>query len=456
MANDNRVFVSPGVYTSEKDLSFVSQSVGVTTLGLVGETTKGPAFEPLLVSSYSEFTTYFGGMNPERFVDSQIPKYELPYIAKGYLQQSNQLFVTRVLGYSGYDAGPSWSITTIGNLDCETVAGYNYSNGEKMAVGDTSIDGGSVTNLQWFLTGGTYLHQGWFANSLQNSPGGIGSILYGKLNESILNYDGSTTTLKEELNSFFSSFGALLSHPYNYCGTGSTLHDGAPLCGCNVTGSTGEFPSLAWGYGCAYSAITNNAASTATAPYHHNYTAFTVTERLGSACGPFWCPEQATDAEKLCFSAGTLCSDNNDPWFYSFFDYVPNTGPHNNGIYTGFSFQITVSGACDISQNYSGVTAGSGGDDTNTNVYGDATSVLGNNAWSGNTSIVMSFYSAATLCNYHNQVVATLRSRGVSTLSSGGPEYYVTGDTNNGADVTFICTGSTYDDVLTDPFATLL
>ena len=36
MANSNRVFVSPGVFTSEKDLSFVSQSVGVSTLGLVG------------------------------------------------------------------------------------------------------------------------------------------------------------------------------------------------------------------------------------------------------------------------------------------------------------------------------------------------------------------------------------------------------------------------------------
>ena len=31
MASDGKVFVSPGVYTSEKDLSFVAQSVGVTT-----------------------------------------------------------------------------------------------------------------------------------------------------------------------------------------------------------------------------------------------------------------------------------------------------------------------------------------------------------------------------------------------------------------------------------------
>ena len=52
MADGNKVFVSPGVYTSEKDLTFVAQSVGVTTLGLVGEALKGPAFEPIFIQSY--------------------------------------------------------------------------------------------------------------------------------------------------------------------------------------------------------------------------------------------------------------------------------------------------------------------------------------------------------------------------------------------------------------------
>ena len=117
MATSNKVFVSPGVYTSERDLSFVAQSVGVTTLGLVGETISGPAFEPIFITNFDEFQSYFGGTNPTKFVNTQIPKYEAAYIAKSYLQQSNQLFVTRVLGLSGYDAGPSWSIKTIGNLD---------------------------------------------------------------------------------------------------------------------------------------------------------------------------------------------------------------------------------------------------------------------------------------------------------------------------------------------------
>ena len=115
MATQNKVFVSPGVYTSELDLTFVAQSVGVTTLGVVGETLKGPAFEPILIGSYDEFKTYFGGTSPEKDGPGN-PKYELPYVAKAYLQESNQLFVTRVLGKTGYKPFNTFGIQTIGGM----------------------------------------------------------------------------------------------------------------------------------------------------------------------------------------------------------------------------------------------------------------------------------------------------------------------------------------------------
>jgi hypothetical protein len=121
MANSNRVFVSPGVYTSEKDLTFVAQSVGVTTLGLVGETLRGPAFEPILVSNFDEFKTYFGGTSPEKDGAGN-PKYELPYVAKSYLQESNQLFVTRVLGLTGYKPETTFGIKTLGGITVDTTS----------------------------------------------------------------------------------------------------------------------------------------------------------------------------------------------------------------------------------------------------------------------------------------------------------------------------------------------
>jgi len=145
----DRVFVSPGVYTSEKDLSFVTRQVGVTTLGLVGETTKGPAFQPVFVSNYDEFTTFFGGLNPTKFKDSGYPQYELPYIAKSYLTQSNQLFVSRILGFSGYDAGPAWGIVLDAALDPSTVSSastttYTGNTGNPMITYSVS-SAGTVT-----------------------------------------------------------------------------------------------------------------------------------------------------------------------------------------------------------------------------------------------------------------------------------------------------------------------
>ncbi len=122
MASDNKIFVSPGVFTSEKDLTFVAQQVGVTTLGVVGETTKGPAFEPIFITNYNEFTSIFGGLNPAKFGgEYRVPKYEVGYIAKSYLSQSNQLFVTRILGLTGYDSGSSWLITANANYDPATI-----------------------------------------------------------------------------------------------------------------------------------------------------------------------------------------------------------------------------------------------------------------------------------------------------------------------------------------------
>ena len=114
------VFVSPGVYTSEKDISFITRQVGVTTLGLVGETTIGPAFQPIFITNYGEFQSFFGGLDATKVKDTGAPQYELPYIAKSYLSQGNQLFVTRILGFSGYKAGSAWGIALDAAMDPAT------------------------------------------------------------------------------------------------------------------------------------------------------------------------------------------------------------------------------------------------------------------------------------------------------------------------------------------------
>ena len=188
MANSNKIFVSPGVYTSEKDLTFVAQSVGVTTLGLAGETLKGPAFEPILITSFDEFKTYFGSTTPEKDGVGN-PKYELPYVAKSYLQESNQLFVTRALGLTGYNAEKSYGITTIAGVTYDptfidatntgttipTTTGITGSTFYAELSGKTSIPGYSVTDF--IVTGAPYVDGNWFYIGLV--PTGDTSILSG-------------------------------------------------------------------------------------------------------------------------------------------------------------------------------------------------------------------------------------------------------------------------------------
>ena len=106
-----RVHATPGVYFSEMELTYSAKSMGITRLGVAGETQKGPAFQPIEIADWSEFQSFFGGTSTEKFKGSQYPKYELPYIAKEYLTQSQQLHVCRVLGLSGVNAGTAWLIT---------------------------------------------------------------------------------------------------------------------------------------------------------------------------------------------------------------------------------------------------------------------------------------------------------------------------------------------------------
>ena len=223
MANSNRVFVSPGVYTSEKDLTFVAQSVGVTTLGLVGETLSGPAFEPLLISSFDEFKTYFGTTSPLKDGNSN-PKYELPYVAKAYLQESNQLFVTRILGLTGYKPVTTWGIQTLGGITYSATA-YAEVGGGTMSSGGTgtyttdlnaktATTGDSVTAFISGITVNNLINDNWFTIGLipTGSTPGTGTELTGPIGD-FTNYQWS--------NNFYEGAGDLRSYLFVFDGAGS-------------------------------------------------------------------------------------------------------------------------------------------------------------------------------------------------------------------------------------------
>lgn len=153
-SSSRRVHNSPGVFYKEVEVPYATKSNGITTLGLAGETVKGPAFQPISIEDWKEFESYFGGTNTQKFRGSQYPKYELPYIAKEYLKKSKKLEVVRTLGFSGVNAGPAWVITA---TKYNTVKGYNYNvNSDVEPQGNLTVDYDTFGKTMFFNVPGPY------------------------------------------------------------------------------------------------------------------------------------------------------------------------------------------------------------------------------------------------------------------------------------------------------------
>ena len=85
--------VSPGVFTREKDLSFLPQGISEIGGAFIGPTSRGPAFVPTTVSNFQEFEDMFGGLNKS---------YYTPYAVREYLKSAGSVTIVRVLGLGGY------------------------------------------------------------------------------------------------------------------------------------------------------------------------------------------------------------------------------------------------------------------------------------------------------------------------------------------------------------------
>ena len=83
----------PGVFTREKDLSFLPQGIG--DIGGKNNWTdrKRTNFVPTQVTSFSEFENIFGGLDTRFYV---------PYTVKEYIKNVPAVTIVRVLGIGGY------------------------------------------------------------------------------------------------------------------------------------------------------------------------------------------------------------------------------------------------------------------------------------------------------------------------------------------------------------------
>ena len=146
--------VSPGVFTNEKDLSFLPAGIAAIGAVVIGPTFKGPAFVPTVVENFNDFIAKFGGLSEETYV---------PYTVKSYLNSASTVTVVRVLTSGGYNAKAVHITLTTGSpavtklvgviLPTTTIGGstgYGYE-----ASTFTAFQGGSVTGSFGFTLSGS-------------------------------------------------------------------------------------------------------------------------------------------------------------------------------------------------------------------------------------------------------------------------------------------------------------
>mgnify|MGYP003111730298 CR=1 FL=1 len=137
--------VSPGVFTREKDLTFLPQGIGEIGAALIGPTDFGPAFVPTIIRNFGEFETTFGKETGDFYV---------PFAAKQYLRNAGTLTIVRVLGLGGY-TNDSVSLVLSGSYGARVAAVLKPSRGATDAQiagpGSASIDMGIPSSSAFTL-----------------------------------------------------------------------------------------------------------------------------------------------------------------------------------------------------------------------------------------------------------------------------------------------------------------
>ena len=134
--------VSPGVFTREKDLSFLPEGIGEIGAALIGPTDMGPAFVPTAIRNLGEFEKIFGKENQDFYV---------PFTAKQYLKSAGTVTIVRVLHLGGY-ANDSVVLTISGSQGHKVAAVLKPSRG---ATDPDAVDLTGTTSASLSVPGGT-------------------------------------------------------------------------------------------------------------------------------------------------------------------------------------------------------------------------------------------------------------------------------------------------------------
>ena len=143
--------VSPGVFTRERDLSFLPQSIGEIGAAIIGPTKVGPAFTPTQITNFQEFEEMFGGVDP---------RFYTPYAAEEYLRSAGVVTIVRVLGIGGYKVDSVQLVAHQNAIAVSTLATHSLAilapSRGSTGVGDLSATSiaspGTITGTSFVLT----------------------------------------------------------------------------------------------------------------------------------------------------------------------------------------------------------------------------------------------------------------------------------------------------------------
>ena len=146
--------VSPGVFTRERDLSFLPQGIAEIGAAIIGPTIKGPAFVPTVIRSFPEFEEMFGSTDK---------RYYTPYAVEQYLRSAGSVTIVRVLNTSGYSADAVTLYVSSSTKARQDLAVLLPSRGGSEGTAD--LEGSSVTG-SWSSATLTLSGSNWGAKSL--------------------------------------------------------------------------------------------------------------------------------------------------------------------------------------------------------------------------------------------------------------------------------------------------
>lgn len=141
------VYLSPGVYTVEIDVSQYPSAVSTAICGMVGTAVKGPVNTPTYITNPQQFLDTFGNPTPSSY---------LGYAALAYLEKGNQLYITRVGATAGSDALAKATKMVVGGTQSIVTAATPglYTLGIANSF-DIIVNGTSKQTIYWTSGGGS-------------------------------------------------------------------------------------------------------------------------------------------------------------------------------------------------------------------------------------------------------------------------------------------------------------